>query len=69
MKQQIEWQKAQKIVITEDLVAAAKQHLRFLAEVDRNQYLYGGPILDRAIYRCQINGYSKREKLNNGFMF
>ncbi|KAH7567611.1 hypothetical protein ACOSP7_010395 [Xanthoceras sorbifolium] len=50
-KHEIEWGKAQKVVISEDLVAAAKQQLRFLAEVDKNRYLYDGPILDRAINR------------------
>lgn len=52
-KQELEWAKAQKLVISADLVAAAKQQLRFLAEVDRNRYLYDGPFLDRAIYRWE----------------
>lgn len=50
--QEIEWIKAQKIVISEDLVATAKQQLEFLAAVDRNRWLYQpGPALNRAIYR------------------
>lgn len=49
--QEIEWIKAQKIAISEDLVATAKQQLQFLAAVDRNRWLYEGPALKRAIYR------------------
>ncbi|KAG4194812.1 hypothetical protein ERO13_A06G074100v2 [Gossypium hirsutum] len=49
--QELEWEEAQKLAISVDLVTSAKQHLRFLAEVDRNRTLYDGPILDRAIYR------------------
>lgn len=48
---QLEWLEAQKLVISNDLVAAAKQLLKFLAAVDRNRDLYGGPALDRAILR------------------
>ncbi|XP_068312580.1 glycine-rich domain-containing protein 1-like [Pyrus communis] len=50
-KQEREWAEAQKIVISKDLVAAAKQQLQFLAVVDRNQHLYDGPALYKAIYR------------------
>ncbi|KAM1014348.1 hypothetical protein TB2_044174 [Malus domestica] len=50
-KQEREWAEAQKIVISKDLVAAAKQQLKFLAVVDRNQHLYDGPALYKAIYR------------------
>ncbi|KAK9270879.1 hypothetical protein L1049_026465 [Liquidambar formosana] len=50
-EQALEWDEAQDIVISVDLVAAAKQQLRFLATVDRNRHLYDGPALDRAIYR------------------
>ncbi|WRX29989.1 hypothetical protein QQP08_022476 [Theobroma cacao] len=49
--QELEWAEAQKIAISVDLVAAAKQLLRFLAEIDRNRSLYDGHALDRAIYR------------------
>nr|XP_017218219.1 PREDICTED: glycine-rich domain-containing protein 1-like isoform X1 [Daucus carota subsp. sativus]XP_017218220.1 PREDICTED: glycine-rich domain-containing protein 1-like isoform X1 [Daucus carota subsp. sativus] len=49
--QEIEWSKAQQIVISEDLVATAKQQLLFLAAVDRNRWLYKGPALQRSIYR------------------
>ncbi|PSS17328.1 Glycine-rich domain-containing protein [Actinidia chinensis var. chinensis] len=49
--QELEWAAAQRILISQDLVAAAKQHLKFLAAVDRNRQLYDGPALDRAIYR------------------
>lgn len=51
MEQELEWAEAQKIVISEDLVAAAKQQLKFLAEVDKNRNLYDGPVLDRAVLR------------------
>lgn len=49
--QEIEWLEAQKINISEDLVAAAKQQLEFLAAVDRRRCLYDGPVLERAIHR------------------
>ncbi|EPS64776.1 hypothetical protein M569_10005, partial [Genlisea aurea] len=49
--QELEWEKAQSIEITTDLVSAAKFHLNFLAAVDRNRWLYEGPGLERAIYR------------------
>lgn len=52
MNQKLEWLEAQKIEISVDLFAAAKQQLQFLAAVDRNRYLYDGPALERAIYRC-----------------
>ncbi|KAG2291168.1 hypothetical protein Bca4012_007119 [Brassica carinata] len=51
MNQKLEWLEAQKIEISVDLFAAAKQQLQFLAAVDRNRYLYDGPALERAIYR------------------
>lgn len=50
--QKIEWAKAQRIEISEDLVAAAKNQLKFLEEVDKMN-LYEGPILKRAINRYQ----------------
>lgn len=50
-EQELEWVDAQKIGISEDLVAVAKRQLKFLAAVDRNRCLYEGPVLDRAIYR------------------
>ncbi|KAL8117873.1 hypothetical protein AgCh_015675 [Apium graveolens] len=50
-EQEIEWSKAQQIVVSEDLVATAKQQLQFLAAVDRNRWLYKGPAVQRAIYR------------------
>lgn len=49
--QELEWGEAQKIDISEDLMATAKQQLRFLAEIDRNRCLYDGPVLERAILR------------------
>ncbi|KAJ0987506.1 hypothetical protein J5N97_005862 [Dioscorea zingiberensis] len=49
--QELEWLAAQKITISEDLVAAAKQQLAFLSAVDRRRFLYAGPIVDRAIHR------------------
>ncbi|KAJ6867840.1 hypothetical protein NC651_033008 [Populus alba x Populus x berolinensis] len=39
-EQEFEWLKAQKIEITVDLLAAAKQQLQFLAAVDKNRWLY-----------------------------
>ncbi|KAK7372922.1 hypothetical protein VNO80_06312 [Phaseolus coccineus] len=51
-QQELEWAEAQKIVLSENLVATAKQQLLFLAEVDRNRGLYDdGPLLHIAIYR------------------
>lgn len=51
-EQEFEWAEAQEIEISvDDLVAAAKQQLQFLAAVDRNRWLYEGPALQRAIYR------------------
>lgn len=49
--QEQEWAETQNLAVTVDLVAAAKQQLRFLAEVDRNRHLHDGPGLDRAILR------------------
>ena len=50
-QQKLDWSEAQNIVISEDLVAAAKLQLRFLAAVDQNQNLYDGPALEQAIRR------------------
>ncbi|XP_052736768.1 glycine-rich domain-containing protein 1 isoform X2 [Vigna angularis] len=51
-QQELEWAEAQKIVLSENLVATAKQQLLFLAEVDRNRDLYDdGPLLRIAVYR------------------
>jgi hypothetical protein len=50
-EQTLEWNEAQKIDISVDLLAAAKKHLLFLGAVDRNRCLYDGPALQRAIYR------------------
>lgn len=46
-----EWVEAQKIVITTDLVNAAKKHLKFLKVVDQNGKLYDGRVLQQAIFR------------------
>jgi len=51
---EVEWLEAQKIEISVDLLAAAKQHLLFLETVDRNRWLYDGPALEKAIYRLII---------------
>ncbi|XP_024014092.1 glycine-rich domain-containing protein 1 isoform X2 [Eutrema salsugineum] len=48
---EVEWLEAQKIEISVDLFAAAKQQLQFLATVDRNRWLYEGPALEKAIDR------------------
>lgn len=55
MEQESEWNAAQSITISEDLVAAAKRQLQFLAAVDRNRWLYEGQTLQRAIYRLIIH--------------
>ncbi|VFQ99976.1 unnamed protein product [Cuscuta campestris] len=57
MEQELEWNEAQRIVISVDLVTAAQQQIDFLAEVDRNRWLYEGPALHKAInryYRCWL---------------
>lgn len=46
-----EWVEAQKIVISTNLIAAAKKHLRFLDVVDNKGNLYDGPVLEKAIFR------------------
>ncbi|CAK9150613.1 unnamed protein product [Ilex paraguariensis] len=52
LKQELEWNEAQKISINVDLVAAAKRQLLFLEAVDRrNRWLCDGPALQKAIYR------------------
>ncbi|KAK9066958.1 hypothetical protein SSX86_014282 [Deinandra increscens subsp. villosa] len=51
MEQESEWNAAQNISISENLVAAAKRQLQFLAVVDRNRWLYEGQALQWAIYR------------------
>ncbi|KAL2904118.1 Glycine-rich domain-containing protein 1 [Bienertia sinuspersici] len=50
-EQEKEWAEAQKIVVSTELVTAAKNQLKFLAAVDRNRYLYEGPAMEWAIYR------------------
>ncbi|KAL0308210.1 UNVERIFIED_CONTAM: Glycine-rich domain-containing protein 1 [Sesamum angustifolium] len=54
-EQESEWEEAQSIEINVDLVSAAKRQLKFLADVDRNRWLYEGPGLDRAIYRQELD--------------
>ena len=51
MEQESEWNAAQSIKISEDLVAAAKLQLKFLAAVDRNRWLYEDQTLQWAIHR------------------
>ncbi|CAI0405390.1 unnamed protein product [Linum tenue] len=51
VKQEAEWVEAQKIFTSVDLLAAAKQQLRFLDAVDKNRWLYEEPALGKAIYR------------------
>lgn len=57
MEQEMEWIEAQKIGLSVELEAVAKRQLQFLAAVDRNRYLYQGPVLHRAIYRLQLFYY------------
>ncbi|XP_071710273.1 glycine-rich domain-containing protein 1-like [Rutidosis leptorrhynchoides] len=54
MEQQSEWNAAQNISLSVDLIAAAKLQLQFLAAVDRNRWLYEGPTLKWAIYRYNM---------------
>ncbi|KAF5791506.1 putative Glycine-rich domain-containing protein [Helianthus annuus] len=51
MEQESEWNAAQNISISENLLDAAKRQLQFLQVVDRNRWLYQGPALQWAIYR------------------
>lgn len=65
MEQESEWNSAQNITISEDLVSAAKRHLQFLAAVDSNRWLYEGQTLKRAIYRynaCWLPLLAKHSK-------
>ena len=58
MEQEREWAEAQKIGVSIDLVEAAKTHLKFLAVVDKNRFLYEDQPLQRAIYRyISLNPY------------
>ncbi|PWA53562.1 glycine-rich domain-containing protein-like protein [Artemisia annua] len=50
-QEDIEWVKAQNIVISTDLITATKKHLKFLQAVDDNGKLYDGRALERAIFR------------------
>ncbi|KAJ3675543.1 hypothetical protein LUZ60_004585 [Juncus effusus] len=49
--QEAAWAEAQNITIGEDLIAATKRQLKFLAAVDRRRWLYNSPGLEHAIYR------------------
>ncbi|XP_042497154.1 glycine-rich domain-containing protein 2 [Macadamia integrifolia] len=64
-EQELEWLEAQKIVISKDLVAAAKQQLQFLETIDRNRCLYEGSVLHRAIYRYKTYWLPLVAKYNN----
>ncbi|CAA7039014.1 unnamed protein product [Microthlaspi erraticum] len=67
--QEVNWLEAQKIEISVDLLAAAKQQLQFLETVDRHRWLYQGPALERAVYRYNacwlplLAKYSEAESL------
>ncbi|CAM8985696.1 unnamed protein product [Rhodiola kirilowii] len=50
-EQEIEWEEAQRTIVSVDLVAAAKQQIQFLQVIDRNRRLYEGPGLQKAIHR------------------
>ncbi|TXG60033.1 hypothetical protein EZV62_014606 [Acer yangbiense] len=70
---ELEWREAQKIEISVELVAAAKQQLQFLAAVDRNRWLYQGPALQKAIYRynaCWLPLLAKysESQISEGFL-
>lgn len=49
--QATEWEAAQAVSISVDLVASARQELELLANVNQNPCLYGGPAVTRAIER------------------
>ncbi|XP_047325052.1 glycine-rich domain-containing protein 1-like [Impatiens glandulifera] len=51
MESELEWDKAQKIEISVDILTVAKKHLLFLSTVDKNRWLYEDSIIERAIYR------------------
>ncbi|KAI3767555.1 hypothetical protein L2E82_17762 [Cichorium intybus] len=51
MEQESEWNAAQNIFISEDLLSAAKLQLQFLTIVDRNRWLYENQTLQWAIFR------------------
>ncbi|XAR51451.1 hypothetical protein NMG60_11006083 [Bertholletia excelsa] len=67
-EQELEWAEAQKIAISVDLVAAAKQQLKFLAAVDRNRWLYEDHALKRAIYRYNLCWLPLLEKCSKAQM-
>ncbi|XP_076881937.1 glycine-rich domain-containing protein 1-like [Bidens hawaiensis] len=46
-----EWVEAQQIVISTNLIAAAKKHLQFLEVVHKYGELFDGPLLEKAIFR------------------
>ncbi|KAL8143018.1 hypothetical protein V2J09_016050 [Rumex salicifolius] len=52
--QEREWAEAQKVVLSVDMVSAAKRHLRFLAAVDQTGHLYDGPVLRKALRRYNV---------------
>ncbi|KAL0797057.1 hypothetical protein Bca101_068434 [Brassica carinata] len=66
MAQNLEWLEAQKIEISIDLNATAKQHLQFLGVVDRKRWLYDGYALERAIYRSDCEEFYGRVLDNSG---
>ncbi|KAI3785199.1 hypothetical protein L1987_44313 [Smallanthus sonchifolius] len=51
IEKESEWNAAQNISISENLLAAAKRQQQFLAAVDRNRWLYEGQPVQWAIYR------------------
>nr|GEW99420.1 reverse transcriptase domain-containing protein [Tanacetum cinerariifolium] len=59
MEQESEWNATQNIMISEDLVAAAKRQLQFLTAMDKNRWLYEGHALQWAIYSVTDASYPK----------
>ncbi|XP_076881936.1 glycine-rich domain-containing protein 1-like [Bidens hawaiensis] len=50
-----EWVEAQQIVISTNLIAAAKKHLQFLEVVHKYGELFDGPLLEKAIFRYKYH--------------
>ena len=64
-KKEEEWWKAQEssIRVDLDLINTWKQHLLFLASIDRYRCLYHSPTLHRSIYRCLFSSTFSMVKL------
>lgn len=63
----VEWERAQQVEISVDLVAAAKQELGFLALVDRTPALKDQQVLERAVDRYERRIFQFKEFVSRGF--